>query len=461
METETAEKLKREPAFFVQDVLQRPLWEKQIEILDAIAKYDRVAIKSGHGIGKTYTMSGAALWFLFTNKDSIVITTAPTFRQVSEILWREIRQAYNGSKYALGGEVFSTKLEISDRWFAIGISSKDSDRVQGFHAKKILILCDEAAGIEENIFVGLEGLMSNEGSKMVMVGNPTSLAGTFYNAFRSPLWHKIHISSMDCPNVKEGRTVIPGLVGKTWVEERRQEWGEDSPLFQSKVMGNFPEQGTDTLIPLNKIESAVNRELPDVGNVVIGADVARYGSDKTIFAARRGYKTYPLEKHSSQSTVVTSKKLEVFMEMYDLPPTRVDEIGVGAGVVDQLLEDYDNIQPINVGSKPMDPANEEKFKNLRAETYWHLRDLFMTDKISIPDDGELISQLANLKYKYTQGGIQIESKDEMRKRGLPSPDCADALALCFIPYYASEIRDRDDERHIERPITAGWQKKSW
>jgi phage terminase large subunit len=456
----TVEELKDNPVFFVEDVLRRKLWDRQKEILNAIHDHNRVAIRSGHGVGKTYTMAGAALWFLCTNKDSIVVTTAPTFRQVSEILWREIRQAYNGARFNLGGEVFTTKLEINDRWFAIGISSKDANRVQGFHAKKILILCDEAAGIDEKIYTGLEGLMSNEGAKMVLIGNPTSLAGTFYSSFRNPLWHTIHISSYDSPNVREGRMIIPGLVSKDWVDERAKEWGEESPLFFSKVMGQFPEQGSDTLIPLNKIEAAIDREVPNKGHTVIGVDVARYGTDKTVFILRHGHKVIGIEKYSSQSTVATSKRLEKFMNMYDDPVTRIDDIGIGGGVVDQLLDTYPNIIAINVGNAPMEVANEEKFKNLRAESYWHLRELFEQDRISIPDDGELISQLANLKYKYTPGGIQIESKDDMRKRGLSSPDCADALALCFIPYFDNQVQDKLLGQ-VDRPLTAGWQSRKW
>jgi hypothetical protein len=388
---------------------------------------------------------------LYCHPNSKVITTAPTFRQVEDILWRELRSAKQKAIIPLTGKLNQTSLDLSEEWFALGLSTDQPDRFQGYHAENILLVVDEAAGVNEEIFQASEGIVSSEGAKTLLIGNPTSLAGTFYQSFRIPSTSKINISCFDTPNFTEfGITIedirtntwqekidaplpAPYLITPEWVYDKFLKWGDNSPMWQARVMGEFPDQGEDTLIPLQKIEAATVRDIvpkPEDPEQ-IGADVARFGSDKTVFVYRKGAKVIEIQKFSQQDTMETSQRLYDFSRFHPFGQVYIDEIGVGAGVADRVrqLEDKKEVYGINVG---LAPHNTELFSNLRAEMYWGLRDRFITGDISIPADDDLMSQLANLKFEYTpKGQVKIESKEEMKKRGLPSPDIADALCLAF------------------------------
>lgn len=455
--------LEKRPLWFIEEILGNHLWAKQKHVAQAVAKYKRTTVRSCHGAGKTFVAANTALWFLLAHPDSIVITTAPTFRQVEDVLWREIRQLWNRCKWAemFGGTLLNTRLELSDKWYATGVSTDEPDKLQGVHAPHILVIVDEAAGIEEGIFLAVEGIISSEGAKLLLIGNPTALSGTFYNSFRDPAYKTVHIAATDVPNVKQGKNIIPGLVSREWVNDMKRQWGEDNPIYQARVLGEFPEQGTDTLIPLNKIEAAAQRTIvPDEDELMaIGADVARFGTDKTVFVARRGNHVVEIEKHAMKDTMETVGLLDAFMRKYGFPTTRIDEIGLGAGVLDRLREKGRSVEGINVGVPARDT---DQFRNKRAELYWQLRAKFVEDQIAIPYDPDLMSQLACLKYKYTSSGLQIESKEEMRKRGLASPDVADALALCCMPAYSGSslrISTEDPEYERIRPLTAGLLNK--
>ena len=204
-------------------------------------------------------------------------------------------------------------------------------------------------------------------------------------------------------------------------------------MWASRVIGDFPEQGEDTLIPLNRIEAAAVRDLiPNDGDIeAVGADIARFGGDKTIFTHRKGPKVIEIKSYSHMNTMETSARLQDFMHYHPMSVVNIDEVGVGAGVLDRVtqMESTRTVNGINVGTAP---KNKEMFVNLRAEIYWGLRERFIDGTIDIPDDEELIGQLANIKFEYTpKGQIKIESKDEMKARGMSSPDKADSLALAF------------------------------
>jgi hypothetical protein len=165
---------------------------------------------------------------------------------------------------------------------------------------------------------------------------------------------------------------------------------------------------------------------------VIGADIARFGSDKTVFAWRKGKALMELKDYNHMDTMATSQVLNTYMGMHPAAACNIDEIGVGAGVTDRVkqLNPMKLVQGINVGNTA---HNSEMFINTRAEAYWALRERFITGDIAIPNDEQLMSELANIKYKFTpKGQIQIESKEDMKKRGLHSPDRADSVMLAFM-----------------------------
>jgi hypothetical protein len=425
------DRARQDPVFFVRQVLGGDPWEKQEEILEAVRDHKRVAVRACHGVGKTKVAAWVALWFLYTHPNSKVITTAPTWHQVENLLWREIHAAHAASRIPLGGKVLQTQIELGKQWFALGLSTDKPERFQGFHAEDILLIVDEASGVEQYIFDAAEGFLTSTGAKLLLIGNPTQLSGEFYNAFRSPLYHKIHISAFDSPNLKAGKIVRPYLVTPEWVEDKRLKWGETSPLWYSRVLGEFPEQGDDTLIPLAWIEAAQQRwhTEQDGGPIELGVDVARYGSDSTVIVVRRGNKASIVAQVYGQNTMEITGRVIDALRQTGASVAKVDEIGIGAGVVDRLREQRYPVQGMNTSETAYD---KERFANKRAEWYWGLRERFQSGDIAIPPDDELASQLASLKYKFdSRGRIQIESKEDMRKRGLPSPDKADALMLAF------------------------------
>lgn len=451
MEKDVLDKLQQYPVYFIEEAFGTPLWSKQKEIVNSLRDNRYTTVRSCHGSGKSFVSANIVLWFLYTHPNSKVISTAPTFRQVEDILWREIRSQFSKSKISLGGQLNQTSLDIGEQWFAMGLSTDEPTRFQGYHATDILLIVDEAAGVKQEIFDASEGIVSSENAKVLYLGNPTSVEGEFYKAFRLPHTNKIHISAFDTPNFTTFGITLediradtwrgkitsslpnPYLITPEWVADKFQRWGEGSPMWDSRVIGDFPMQGEDTLIPLAKIEAATLRQLDvqEGDTEQIGADIARFGVDKTIFIHRKGGKVIELKEFIHMDTMETASRLYDFSRFHPFGALCVDVVGIGAGVVDRLrqLESKREVFDINVGLPSHDP---ERFVNLRAEFYWALRDRFIDGTIQIPQDEDLMAQLANMKFKFTpKGQIQIESKDDMKKRGLPSPDKADALALAF------------------------------
>ena len=195
------------PVRFVRDKLGAKPWKKQEEILDAVRDNTRVAVRSCNGSGKTFIAAHAVLWWLMSFPDSLVITTAPTEHQVRDVLWREIRRVYHGTEHLIGGQ---TAQDLTRAWrqaLRPGLSTNTPERFQGFHEGNILFVVDEASGVREGIFEAIEGSMTSDHARMLLLGNPTALSGYFYEAFhrRRSLWQTIHISASETPNVKEER----------------------------------------------------------------------------------------------------------------------------------------------------------------------------------------------------------------------------------------------------------------
>ena len=438
------------PVAFAHDVLNVRLWDKQEEVLTALTDNRRVAVKSGNGLGKGFCAAVAVLWFMHSHPgNAITLSTAPTFRQVRHILWRQIHRLYRPVAETLGGKMLDTRWEFSDGRYAMGLSAENADQFQGFHSPSMFIVVDEAEGISEDIYEAIESVMTSADPLLLLIGNPTTMDGAFRRALyeEREIYCPITISALDSPNVRAGRVVIPGLTTSKWVEERRNVWGEKKPVYRSRVLGEFPNQGDDTLISLSDIEAAVNHivdavswtigddtilasERRSTGDVVIAVDVARFGPDSSVILLRRDDSVEEIQALHQQDTMQLAGRVAAAIREHNPDHVLIDEIGIGAGVVDRLRELGHPVRGINVGHR----ARQDKvYANLRAEGYWTLAERFASGFITIPSDNELISQLATLRYRYdSQGRIKIEGKDEIRRRGLPSPDKADALMLSFL-----------------------------
>ena len=424
------------PVAFARQVLGVSLWHKQEEVLDALTSSRRVAVKAGNGLGKGFSAAVAVLWFMHTHPDgAIALTTAPTFRQVRHILWRQIHRLYRPVVGVLGGAMYDTRWEMDADRYALGLSADGADQFQGFHSPNVFIVVDEAEGVSDEIYEAIESVMTSADPLLLLIGNPTSMEGAFRRAFHEErsIYRTITISAMDSPNVRAGRVVLPGLTTAAWVEERKTIWGEGSPRYRSRVLGEFPEQGEDTLIDLRHIRNSVNRRLPsdnDSGEVVLGVDVARQGSDRSVILRRRGNRVEDIQTFRKLDTMELAGRVADEIREHHPARVQVDEIGWGAGVVDRLRELGHPVHGVNVARA----ANyRHKYANLRSEGYCTLADRFSQEIISIPDDQELIGELAAISHSEDNlGRRKIERKADMRSKGLPSPDKADALMLAFL-----------------------------
>jgi len=427
-------KSKDDPVWFATNFFSIELEEYQERVLRAIARSNKVGWRSGHGVGKTTTAAITAIWFLLTRPYSKVITTASSWRQVSKVLWPEIHKWLRNADWDFIGkptkmETLKLGIEIGPDWFATGEASDIPEKLEGFHADYILYIVDEAKIVPKETFESIEGaLTSGKEAKMLVISTPPpEMAGYFYEVFsRKRLGFEIfHTSAIDSKRVS-----------REWVESRKAEWGEDSPVYQTRVLGEFAESGEDNLIPLKWIEAAVNRDV-DTGTVEIGGDIARFGSDRTVITVRDGKKLVAIQKYSKEDTMKTTGRFVEAIKKYKPENIKIDVIGIGAGVVDRLVEQGYEIDAVNVAEKA---DNTEKFLNRRAELYWGLRERFQQGDISIPDDESLIGELANIKYEFTsRGQIKIEAKEKMKKRGMRSPDLADAVMLAFAKDVGSSV----------------------
>lgn len=440
-------KFQKNPVLFCNNVLnQENIWDKLEEIMISVRDNKFTIVKSGHGIGKTYISASIVLWFLYCFPSANIITTAPTARQVEELLWKEISKQHFPN---LGGNLTTLKLKIDKDWYAIGLTTRESvvpekmaARFQGWHAPHLLFIFDEAAGVHSAIWTASKGCLTGSHSRFLAIGNPTSPMGDFYKAFKSPLFNKITVSCFEHPNVKLNKEVIPGAVTKEWIEERKEDWGEDSPLYQSRVLAQFPDEGEDTLISLRLIEAAIDKKIKwDAVNrpiKAIGVDVARFGTDKTVITVKEGEAVKEIVWLTGKDTNWTLAKTKEMDEKYKTDNIVIDDTGVGGGVTDGLknwkrLSDNLSpvILPINNASAPTRVYGTIEFENIKAEMFWILRNEFINGTISIIEKGHLVSELSTIKYDYTPGQqkIFIVSKKTMKKLGFDSPDFADSLVL--------------------------------
>ena len=428
------------PEIFIQTILRGDPWSKQIEIARSVYQHHRTAVRSCHGVGKTKAAAWIGLWFLYCFYNSKVITTAPTWHQVENLLWREIRSEHERKKDFLGGKLLTTSLELSTEWFALGLSTNKPERFQGFHAEDILLIVDEASGVDQEIFEAAEGFMTSVNARMLLIGNPTRVEGEFYQAFKGNFYNKIHISAFDSPNLQAGEIVRPYLITPEWVEDKKIKWGEDSPLYKVKVLGEFPDQGDDALFRLSWVESAFARfhDMPDDGMPrEVGVDVARFGPDKSVIGVRLGDKAFIHKKINGQDTWQIAEAAIEAKKIYDCSVIKVDEIGVGSGVVDTIRHLGHRVIGCNgarkaTGVTPEGIPAEEFFINKRAQWYWQLRERFSSGRIGLKFDDGLEFQLPSLKYEFDKSEkIRIQEKEKIKKELGQSPDEADMLEILF------------------------------
>lgn len=451
---------KYDPVLWLHDKLGRHLWAKQVEILESIRDNQRTAVRSCHGPGKSFTGSGAVSWWL----DDVVhplgsafgVTTAPSWPQVESILWREIRRRHREGhlrgRITLDcqwhmGDVGSRRADASEEMIGMGRkpADYDEDTFQGIHARYLLALLDEACGIPESLWNSVLSLCTGVNSRILALGNPDDPNSRFARICSPGSgWNVIGISVWDTPNFtgdtkcavcseELGDEVLESLVGEAWVQTAREEWGEGSPMWISKVEGQFPDVSDEYLISPALIEECHQRELPGLEAGRYGLDIARYGTDKSCMYRNRGGRVRLAEAWSKQDTMSSAGRATKIMMRHPLNdvPTVIDIIGVGAGVYDRMRERRMNVAPYQGSQRAVNPA---KFKNRRSESWWTFKELMEDGLIDLdPDDNTLAAQLQSVKWDVDSAGrIYVETKEDMRTRGLPSPDHADAAILSTV-----------------------------
>jgi len=412
------------------------LWQR--EALEALYRHDRVAIRSGHGVGKTALLAWAIIWWMLTHFPCKIPATANSEKQLRDVTWAELALWLRRlpdeirSQFEINTERCFLKAAPEECFAVSRTASKDRpEALQGFHAENLLFVIEEASGIPEPVFEVAQGALSTPGAKVLMAGNPTRLSGFFYDAFHRmrDRWVCIRVSSED---VERARGHI---------EDIRERYGEDSNAYRVRVLGEFPSTEDEQVIPLDWIESAIEREIDSsMYQPIWGLDVARFGDDETALIKRVGRrlpepsKTW---KHKNTTQVVGLVQNE-YEEAEDRPQEiMVDSIGVGAGVLDLMLDQGLPARGINVGEVA---SARDRFFRLRDELWWKGRQWFEGKDVSISDDPRLIHELSTPYYAYNAAGkVVVESKSDLKSRGVKSPNVADAFLLTLAG--KSDVKD--------------------
>lgn len=430
-----------EPVEWVQTRLKEFIWSKQRDVLNSLVDHRYTAVRSAHDTGKSFIAARAAAWWIGVHPpgEAFVVTTAPTAAQVEAILWREIGRAHRQGGLAgrlTGGSIPSWKLDTGEL-VAYGRKPADYDQsaFQGIHARYVLVIMDEAGGIPRSLYDAVDTLATNESARVLAIGNPDDPTSHFEKVCRPGSgWNVIHISAFDTPAFT--MEAVPGpllevLVSSEWVEERRQRWGESSPLYVSKVLGQFPEIGEDALITPAMLRTAYNNDLSSRSLVpgCYGVDIARMGRDETAVYRNRGGVVRLERTWAKKDTMQTAGMLiELIAERLGEVPAVLDVIGVGAGPYDRLREQGYPVVAFNAAEKANDSV---RFVNRRAEQWWEVRTLFEDGELDLDErDEELANEFLAIKWKVTSSGrIFMESKDETSKVLGRSPDRADAFMM--------------------------------
>lgn len=442
---------------------ERP-WSKQRAILESVRDHPRTAVRSCHSSGKSWTAARTVGWWLDVHPigQAFAITTAPTASQVKSILWREIGALHR--KASLPGRTNLTEWYIGPELVAFGRKSADTDpdAFQGIHARYLLVVIDEANGVAPALWDAADTLATNRNARILVIGNPDSSGSRFAKVCKPGSgWHRIKIAAWDTPNFTREEVpevVAENLLDPEWVNRKRREWGTDHPYWQSKVLAEFPQTDEALVISPASVDTAHVVDLPADGRRILAVDVARFGADHTIYTLNIGGRVRIVDRMTtSRTTEVTGRAIQLAGD-FAVDEIRVDADGIGAGVVDELVEaKQTEMVPVLLGVPIVElhsaaaPADPRKFLNARAEWWWHARDLIRDGQVDLdPDDEQTAAQLVDVKYGVdSRGRIFIESKADMRRAGRSSPDRADTVIYALAPVHVPPIPTEADDEDVD------------
>lgn len=424
------EEYRDHPVKFVELVLEaKPLpWQK--DFLNAIASGERrISVRAGHGVGKSTACSWALIWHLLTRFPQKAICTAPTAGQLFDALFSEVKHWINRLPPSLRDaiEVYSDRIVQKGTPESSFISARTSsaerpEALAGVHSEHVLLICDEASAIPEAVFESAAGSMSGHSATTILIGNPTRNTGLFFRTHHSLSsdWKTMHVSCLSNP-----------LVANDFIEQIKATYGEGSNAYRVRVLGEFALRDDDVLIPAELVDGAMQRDvvLNTSEPLIYGVDVARFGDDRTVICKRQGNLVVGFKHWSGEDLMGTVGRI-VHEASLDKPEEIcVDSIGLGGGVADRLRELGHNVRDVNVSESA---ALNQQAARLRDELWMAAKDWLDTRAVKLPKDDDLRAELTGPTYSFTSNGrIKVEGKSEMKRRGMRSPDLADALCLTF------------------------------
>jgi hypothetical protein len=439
-----------------------PLTESEV----AYSRKIGLSIVSGRGTGKDAFASWVIMWFLICFPYSKTACTAPTGHQLKDVLWSEIAKWLKGNNPAeptLVSDVLTWQAEKvyhnaanGERWFAVArtcnpkaTTEEQAETLSGLHEDYLLIVADEASGIPAPVFKPLDGTLTGKVNLILMISNPTRTGGYFFDSHNSlrDRWVTLHW------NAEESE-----IVTRASIEEKAHRFGRDSNVYRIDVLGHFPKISNDTLIAWEWAQDAIERETepmeadPEVFGIDVGA-----GGDPSVIVHRRGPKVLGIyEKDTTESEALVGWIMgKVFAHEPQL--VMIDPIGVGWGIAGMLRARLPHLRLIDVNVSEV-ASEDHRFYRLRDELYWRVRELFEKRIISVPDDPILLGEATSIKFEEPNGVVKIESKKDMRRRGVKSPNRFDAL--CLTEYYSTEAtrlvgRTRTSAR--SRHLAGSWR----
>lgn len=453
---------KADPSTFAEEVGGYTVWSRQREVLTAARDHDRVSVRSGHKVSKSTSAAILCWWFTcdeVARPAARAIVTAPTGRQVSEIVWREVvafhvRATARGYRLPVPGQRPGTGVRWGDGREVVGftIDEQQPEAIAGFSGEHLLFVVDEASGVNDRVFEALDGNAA-AGARFFFISNPTRTAGAFFDSQQPGSdYRALHISSEDSPNIT-GEAKIPGLATPAWRDRMLAKYGANSLFAAVRIRGEFPDAGDDEVLGAALVRAAMARTAEASGRLECGLDVAAFGGDENFLASRRGLCGLPLVRiEVGESHEVAGRALRALRGLRagpgERPIVRIDANGVGFGVWSALVSDgfeFDGevFRPreeveaiaVNAGASAME---SETYANLRAEMHFAFRD-WLTSGASLHPDDELGEELRAPKYSLDRyGKILVEPKLKIRARLGRSPDRADASQLSVIPIYAPQ-----------------------
>lgn len=426
----------------------KKLWSKQEEVLWSVRKNKKTCVRSGNTVGKSFIAADVVLDWLFTHQPSKVITTASSWKQVEDILWKEIRTAVVNSKFPIDTKPLTTSWRFSDEWFAVGISTDTPVNMQGFHSPHLLVLIDEASGIAPEIAEMVEALHPEA---ILAIGNPLESTGWFAECFSSDRWNQITISCEDCVQWQEKNGKIPGLVTREWIKDMADLHGIKSAWYRVHVLGLPPEQDEFSLIERQWVDRArkgldadgipLEEENEDEEVRIIPFDIAsKHGENETVIAYRYGHTLKTIKGYRKQTSTWIRDQVQSMYSKLEANVVVHDADGLGEPMAENLAESH--VPSLEFHGGYSQKAMSGKFRNLRSQFYWIVakkfeKGLYNLKQLNDQDYELLRSQLCSIRVKPEDGmgRFQIETKEDMLARGIKSPDYADAYMMGEYGFY--------------------------